>query len=94
MPTRQYWIDAIRKLRGKVSSDPNKNHRHPTIRSNFTDKYTWIDAYWIYREPGDNRFKEMRDRIAVEMRKDGWDVTTGMADNRLEYFLFAKKERK
>jgi hypothetical protein len=94
MTSRDDWITIIRKSKGKVSNDPNKNHRHPTIKLNFADKYTWIDAYWIYREPGDWRFKELRDRVAVEMRKDGWAVTTGMADNRLEYYLFAKKERK
>jgi hypothetical protein len=93
MTSRQDWIDIIRKNGGKVSSDGAENHRHPALKLSFADKYTWIDAFWIYRNPGDNKFKTVRDKIASEMRKDGWDISVGDTKNRLEYFFFAKKER-
>lgn len=93
MPSRDDWVRFIRSREGKVSGDGNGNHRHPTLLLSFADKYTWIDAFWIYNKPGDNRFKGLRDDFAREMRKDGWEVTVGMTENRLEYFLFAKRRK-
>lgn len=93
MPTQQDWIKIIRSHNGKIGGG-EKNHRHPMLGVNYTNKYAWIDAYWIYKNPGDDAYKKVRDSIAREMRKDGWDVTVGMTNNRLEYHLFANRIKK
>jgi hypothetical protein len=74
MPTRDEWITIIRGRKGKIAE-----HRHfkPTTKSGFANEFTWIEAYWVYSKPGDRKFMEVRDQTAREMRKDGWDVTSG-----------------
>lgn len=93
MMSRQFWVDDIRRTRGKVSATGDKNHRHPLLTNRFGERYTWIDAYWVYSKPGDDILKDVRDKFARNLRYDGWDVTTGQTANRLEYYLFAKRRR-
>lgn len=81
MTTKQEWIERIKAQRGEIGGSINGN-------SSATDM---IDGSWFYRRPEDGDKKPIRDRVAREMRKDGWTVKT--ETNSLGWFFRAIRKK-
>ena len=80
MPNMRDWMDNIKLNRGEIGGTINGN---PS-----TDM---IDGCWFYRWLGDSDKKPIRDRVAREMRKDGWTVKT--ETNSLGWFFRATRKK-
>lgn len=80
MTTTQEWMKHIKDNRGEIGGTINGN---PATEM--------IDGCWFYRRPEDGDKKPIRDRIAREMRKDGWTVNT--ETNSLGWFFRATRKK-
>lgn len=91
MATAAKWEEVIKLYGGKISEwDSHGGTIYGDARENEHVDGSWFDSSRnSYSE--NLKQKPIRDRIAREMRKDGWDVKT--TTNSLGWFLYGSRKR-
>ena len=78
---KQEWIQKIIENSGKPAN---------TVQlERILSEQEELDISWFYHNPEDYKKKALRDKIAREMRKDGWIAETH--SNSLGWFINAKR---